>query len=101
MKIKLLPETLVRKGYTYRVVYSTQSHKIYSQSLGSTLVAYEVGKRKYVKAVPEFIPSQEGFDKVEKFWSDEDCGNYFYTYKTLEEANNKLNQMVKDKHATI
>lgn len=92
MNIKYLDKTLRKNTYDYTVIFESQRYRIYSQISEGNIVGYEVGKRKY-RAPSTFLGDSLEYDKVEKFWGDEDFGICAFTYKTEQEAINKLKQI--------
>ena len=82
MSMKELKTHIRKNGFDYEQVVKSDKGYIYSQRLGSKIVAYEVFKRvenKYYNCIS--FPGNEAF------------GDWAWTYPTLELAEKKLNNI--------
>lgn len=88
MTIKHLPEIVSKNGYKYHVVTRDSTRALYEQRDGNRVVAYEVSKRLY--RTPRLLfKGDSGYESIERFPSDEECGTYCWSYPPNLEAAQK------------
>lgn len=83
--MKKLSHTFMKYGYTLKLVQRDRNKAIYSQSIGSRLIAYEVIKIRVHPARYNAL-FRRNEPETEKYPSSEQWGNMGWTCNTWERA---------------
>lgn len=84
-KIRPLSETIMKNGFTYKLITRTTEKALYAQYKGNVLISCEVFQIK-VRGT-QFSPLlRKHLEPSERFPGNEDFGKTAWTYQTLEKA---------------
>lgn len=92
--MKLLPETIERKGFVHKLIHRDEKRAIYSQCIGEKVYAYEVFKiyqQKECDAIMGGVIIH--LEHKELFPSDRSFGTTAWTYPELSLAQEKFKQL--------
>lgn len=93
-RIRTLPELIRKNGFTYKLITRTREKAIYAQYCENVLISYEVFQIRVRGA--QFSPLlMKQIEAIERFPGNEDFGKTAWTYRNLEKAVIKFNELLK------
>ena len=89
--MKKLNETFRKSGYDYKLIERVSNVAIYSQSDEGQIIAYEVG---VIKEQKEGRIGDAIIEAGEKWPSSETWGLYGFTFRSLDKAREKMEELL-------
>jgi len=98
--LKPIKEVFRKNGYDYALVRRSGGAALYSQSKGGVVLGWEVHKVRQIvpqacKGVPS-VGTEWMYVPREKLASDEEFGQYGWSYRNLRNALNKFNELCEE-----